>query len=119
MMNRYKIELKTNLNKEIIVDAENEKEALEFVEKAFFKTNLLDFSNRDIVSVDAKIIEKNNEKIEENYEDDENPFEVIEELLEDAVEKIREEVPEENREFMCPKCGNSILIDDVIEEFMS
>ena len=75
-MNKYKIELKTNLNKEIIIAANNEKEALEFIEKAFLKTNLLDFSNKDILSVDAIIIEKNDQKIEEySEENDENSCE--------------------------------------------
>lgn len=117
-MNTYKIELKTNLNKEFIVSANNEKEALEFVEKTFLNTNLLDFSNKDILSVDAKIVEKNNKKIEDFFEDnDENSCEEMQEILEETLDKIREEIPEEEREYCCPECGYHLLIDDIIEDF--
>lgn len=117
-MNKYKIELKTNLNKEIIIAANNEKEALEFIEKAFLKTNLLDFSNKDILSVDARIIEKNDQKIEEySEENDENSCEEMQEILEETLDKIREEIPEEEREYYCPESGYPLLIDEIIEEF--
>ncbi len=121
-MNKYKIELKTNLNKEVIIAANNEKEALEFIEKAFLKTDLLDFSNKDILSVDAKIIEKNDRKIEELVEElveenIENSYEEMQEILEETLEKIREEIPEEEREYYCPECGCPMLIDEIIEEF--
>lgn len=62
-MNRYKIEVKTNIKKEIIVDAETGKEALDFIEKVFLRTDLLDFSNKNINSVKAKVTEKNGKKI--------------------------------------------------------
>ncbi len=117
-MNKYKIELKTNLNKEVIITANNEKEALEFIEKAFLKTDLLDFSNKDILSVDAKIIEKNDRKIEELVEENsENSYEEMQEILEETLDKIREEIPEEEREYYCPECGCPMLIDEIIEEF--
>lgn len=122
-MNKYKIQLKTNLDKEIIVNANNSKEAFDFVEKTFLNSNLLDFSNKDIETVKAKIIEKNDEKIEENIEsfeeNEQYPYEKIEDFLDDLIDEIRTELPKEDREFYCPECGCPMLIDDVIEEIMS
>lgn len=122
-MNKYKIQLKTNLEKEVIVNANNPQEAFNFIEKAFLNSNLLDFSNKDIETVNAKIIEKNDEKIEENIENlEENeqyPYEKIEDFLDDLIDEIRTELPEEDRKFYCQECGCPILIDDAIEEIMS
>lgn len=122
-MNKYKIQLKTNLDKEIIVNANNSKEAFDFVEKTFLNSNLLDFSNKDIETVKAKIIEKNDEKIEENIKNleeiEQYPYEKIEDFLDNLIDEIRAELPEEDREFHCPECGCPILIDDAIEEIMS
>ncbi len=119
-MNKYKIQLKTNLNKDIIINANNEQEAFEFIEKAFLNTNLVDFSNKDIEEVSVKILERNDNKIEdETEENDTNSYEELEEIIDETLEKIRTEIPEEDRKFYCPKCGCSILVDDVIEDFMS
>lgn len=119
-MNKYKIQLKTNLDKEIVVNANNTQEAFEFIEKAFLNSNLLDFSNKDIETVKAKIIEKNDEKIEDILEENEQyPYEEMEGLFDELIDKIRTELPEEDREFYCPECGCPILIDNAIEEIMS
>lgn len=119
-MNKYKIQLKTNLEKEVIVNANNPQEAFNFIEKAFLNSNLLDFSNKDIETVNAKIIEKNDEKIEdiENSSEENEPYsyEEIEDILDELINKIRTELPEEDREFYCPECGCPMLIDDAIEE---
>lgn len=117
-MNKYKIELKTNLNKEVIIAANSEEEALEYIQKTFLTTNLLDFSNKDILSVDAKIVEKNDKKIEEYISEDEDDYsEQMQEILEETLDKIREEIPEEEREYHCPECGCPLLIDEILEDF--
>ncbi len=85
-MNQYKIEVKEVLKKNIEVNAENEKEALDFVERTFLKSNLLEPSIKDLEEVEAKIIEKNNEKIEEDNSDIEGEKE--ENLLENLVLKM-------------------------------
>ena len=85
-MNQYKIEVKEVLKKNIEVSAENEKEALDFVERTFLKSNLLEPSTKDLEEVEAKIIEKNNEKIEEDNSDIEEEKE--ENLLENLVLKM-------------------------------
>lgn len=122
-MNKYKIQLKTNLDKEIIVNANSPQEAFDFIEKAFLNSNLLDFSNKDIQTVNAKIIEKNDEKIEDTEDilEENEPYlcEKIEDFLDELIEKIRTELPEEDREFYCPECGCPMLIDDAIEEITS
>lgn len=119
-MNKYKIQLKANLEKEIIVNANNPQEAFDFIEKAFFNSNLLDFSNKDIETLNAKIIEKNDEKIEDILEKNEEcSYEEIEDYLDELIDIIKTKLPEEDREFYCPDCGYPILIDAAIEEIMS
>lgn len=79
-MNKYKIEIKETLKKEIIVNAETQKDALDFLEKVYFKSDILRFDDRDIETVETKILEENNKKIEnkideyeeENCEDEED-----------------------------------------------
>lgn len=107
-MNRYKIEFKQTFKKEITVFAEDENEAMDIVEKAYLKTDLLDNSYRDLAGIETKIIEKNNEKVEQNLMDleeneiilDEEDIEYLEELadeMEGILDEMRE-VLEENKE---------------------
>lgn len=107
-MNRYKIEFKQTFKREVIVFAEDENEAMDIVEKAYLKTDLLDNSYRDLAGIETKIIEKNNEKVEQTLMDLEenrpNLEDVDLEYLEDLAEEMEEileemkEVLEENRE---------------------
>lgn len=107
-MNRYKIEFKQTFKREVIVFAEDENEAMDIVEKAYLKTDLLDNSYRDLAGIETKIIEKNNEKVEQPLMDLEENRPVLEdvdlEYLEDLAEEMEEileemkEVLEENRE---------------------
>lgn len=107
-MNRYKIEFKQTFKKEITVFAEDENEAMNIVEKAYLKTDLLDNSYRDLAGIETKIIEKNNEKVEPNLVDleenrpilDDEDLEYLEDLADEMEEILEEmkEVLEENRE---------------------
>ena len=122
-MNKYKIQLKTNINKEIIVSANTRKEAFEFIEKAFLNSNLLDFSNKDIETVNAKILEENDKKVEEVLQENEKcsteENDQTGDFLEEIIDEIKEEIPEEDREFYCPECGCPILIDEALEEILN
>lgn len=72
-MNKFKIEATDLFKKEFFVEAKDEKQALNFVEKIFFKTNLLDLDAKILEETKFKITEKNGQKIEENedyFEDD-------------------------------------------------
>ena len=81
-MNKYKIEATDLFKKVFLVEAKDEKQALNFVEKIFFKTNLLDLEAKNLEEIKIKIIEKNGENIEENedyfeedfYEENEKDF---------------------------------------------
>lgn len=68
-MNKYKIEVKEILSKNVIVSAETHSEALDYVENVLIKSNILDLGMNDVESVEAKVLEKNGEKIEENNKD--------------------------------------------------
>ena len=68
-MNKYKIEVKEVLRKNIIVNAETSSEALDYVENVLMKSNILDLGMNDVDAVEAKVLEKNGEKIEENNTD--------------------------------------------------
>ncbi|MEI3401820.1 MAG: DpnD/PcfM family protein [Clostridia bacterium] len=57
-MNRYKIEFKQTFKKEITVFADDENEAMDIVEKAYLKTDLLDNSYRDLAELKLKLLKK-------------------------------------------------------------
>lgn len=72
-MNKYKVEIKEVLKKEIILEAETPQDALDFLEKVYFKSNILNFDDKDIETVETEVLEENGEKIKdkcENYEDE-------------------------------------------------
>ena len=56
--NMFKIELKKILTKELFVEAKNEEEALNLVERIFEKTNLLDNFDEKTIEINAKILGK-------------------------------------------------------------
>lgn len=57
-INMFKIELKKILTKELFVEAKNEEEALNLVERIFEKTNLLDNFDEKTIEINAKILGK-------------------------------------------------------------
>lgn len=73
-MNKYKIEIKEILKRNVEINANNETEALDFIEKAFLKSNMIDMDFNDLESVETKIIEKNAYEIEHLEELSENDF---------------------------------------------
>ena len=73
-MNKYKIEIKEILKRNVEINANNETEALDFIEKAFLKSNMIDMDFNDLESVETKIIEKNGYEIEHLEELSENDF---------------------------------------------
>lgn len=107
-MNKYKIEFKQTFKKKITIFAEDESEAMDIVEQAYLKTNLLDNSYKDLEKIETKIVEKNNEKVEDNsikLEEneiilDEDDIEYLEDLADEMEEILDEmrEVLEENKE---------------------
>lgn len=107
-MNKYKIEFKQTFKKEIEVFAKDENEAMDIVEQAYLKSNLLDNSYKNLEKIEAKIIEKNNEKVENNSINleeneiilDEKDIEYLEDLIDEMEEILDEmkEILEENKE---------------------
>ena len=109
-MNKYKIEFKQTFKKEVTVYADDENAAMNIVEQTFLKTDLLDDSARDLEKIETRIIEKNNEKVEDNSINleeneailNENDIEYLENLTNeieenvDGMRKIIEEVKAEN-----------------------
>lgn len=88
-MNKYKIEIKEILKKVVMVEAKDEKQALDFIEKTFFKSNLLDLTIENLEEAEVKIIEKNNKKIEENENFSNENYEEIDEEIENiTLEKL-------------------------------
>jgi hypothetical protein len=87
-MNKYKVEIKEVLKKEIILEAETPKDALDFLEKVYFKSNILTFDDRDIETVETEVLEENGEKIKEKYENFEEENSENEELYETDLEEI-------------------------------
>lgn len=66
-MNQYKIEVKEILKKDIIVCAKDEEEALNFIEKACTKSDILTFHDDNVkLEIETKIIQKNGNPVKEN-----------------------------------------------------
>lgn len=97
-MNKYKIEFKQIFKKEIIVFAEDENKAMNIIEQTYLKTNLLDDTARDLAAIETKIVEKNNEKVEDNsINPDKNKTILNEdniEYLENLTDEIEENIDE-------------------------
>lgn len=100
-MNKYKIEFKQIFNRLVTIYAEDEEQAMKVVEQTYLKTDLLDDNEKDLVGIEAKILEKNGEKVDrkeeipENFENflDENDIEYLEGLtneIEENLGKIKE-----------------------------
>ena len=91
-MNKYKIEFKQTFKKEVTVYADDENAAMNIVEQTFLKTDLLDDSTRDLEKIETKIIEKNNEKVENNFTNlEENQITLDKEDLE-YLDRLADEV---------------------------
>ena len=91
-MNKYKIEFKQTFKKEVTVYADDENAAMNIVEQTFLKTDLLDESTIDLEKVETKIIEKNNEKVENKFTNlEENQIILDKEYLE-YLDRLADEV---------------------------
>ena len=62
-MNKYKIEFKQIFNRLVTIYTEDEEQAMKVVEQTYLKTDLLDDNEKDLVGIEAKILEKNGEKV--------------------------------------------------------
>ena len=67
-MNKYKIEFKQIFNRLVTIYAEDEEQAMKVVEQTYLKTDLLDDNEKDLVGIEAKILEKNGEKVDRKEE---------------------------------------------------
>ena len=73
-MNKFKIEVKEILKRDIIVKAKTEERALKIIENILLKSNILDLNTKDLQAVEVKILEKNGEKIDSDNLDFEDEF---------------------------------------------
>lgn len=108
-MNQYKVELKEIFRKEIMVCAENEAEAIEFVKKAYLRTNMLEHSYMDLDAVETKIVEKNTDNKCEELEEDNIIDEESRENIEETVEEMRENLD---------KIEDALDEDDIVYIYM-
>lgn len=129
-MNKYKIEFKQIFKKEVTVFAEDENAAMNIVEQTYLKTDLLDASARDLEKVKTKIIEKNNEKVKNNFTnleenqmilDGENIDEYLDRLadeIEESINKIRD-ILDENEDNLDIEDVEYLkgLVDEIEESF--
>lgn len=105
-MNRYKIELKEILRKNIIVNAENEDEATEYVKNVLLKSDLLDLEIKDLDAIETKIIEKNGEKIKD-----------FDEEIDTDLYKTREEIELEKCQYKLRKIEEAREdLEEILEE---
>lgn len=125
-MNRYKIEVKEILRKNIIVNAENEDEATEYVENVLLKSDLLDLGIKDLDAIETKIIEKNGEKMKDFDEEiDTDLYKTREEIeLEKCryklrkIEEAREDLEEILEEIECSTNEISDILFDCFDEYI-
>ena len=104
-MNQYKIEMKEIFRKEILVCAENEKEATDMVEKAYLRTNMLEHSYKDLAAVETKVIEKREENMHEEAEEDN----IIDKESRQNIEKNVDQMYENLEEI-----ANALTEDDIV-----
>lgn len=126
-MNKYKVILKGNLKKELIIEAENIDDGAELIEKIYAQTKLLNFKQKDIENLSLELeeiieneedlqeekVNQNNEKKDDYYEDYEEEERVT------FKEYDNEETGEIHYSMRCPKCNQEISVDDVVEEIIS
>ena len=62
---KYKIEFKQIFNRLVTIYAEDEEQAMKVVEQTYLKTDLLDDNEKDLVGIEAKILEKMEKKLKE------------------------------------------------------
>ena len=105
-MNRYKIELKEILRKNIIVNAENEDEATEYVENVLLKSDLLDLGIKDLDAFETKILEKNGQKVN-NFDEE----------IDTDIYKAREEIELEKCQYKLRKIEEAREdLEEILEE---
>ena len=73
-MNKFKIEVKEILKRDVIVKAKTEERALKIIENILLKSNILDLNIKDLQAVEVKILEKNEEKIDNDNLDFNDEF---------------------------------------------
>lgn len=123
-MNRYKIELKEILRKNIIVNAENEDEATEYVENVLLKSDLLDLGIQDLEAFETKVLEKNGQKVNDFDEEiDTDIYKTREELeLEECqyklrkIEETRDDLEEILEEIECSLDEMSDIISEYFDK---
>ena len=123
-MNRYKIELKEILRKNIIVNAENEDEATEYVENILLKSDLLDLGIQDLDAFETKVLEKNGQKVNDFDEEiDTDIYKTREELeLEECqyklrkIEETRDDLEEILEEIECSLDEMSDIISEYFDK---
>ncbi len=123
-MNRYKIELKEILRKNIIVNAENEDEATEYVENVLLKSDLLDLGIQDLDAFETKVLEKNGQKVNDFDEEiDTDIYKTREELeLEECqyklrkIEETRDDLEEILEEIECSLDEMSDIISEYFDK---
>lgn len=122
-MNRYKVELKEILRKEIIVDAESEDDATEYVDNIILKSNLLDLGIQDLDAFETKVLEKNGQKVNNFDEEiDKDLYKTKEEIeLEKCqyklrkIEEAREDLEEVLEEIECSTNEISDILFDCFD----
>lgn len=123
-MNRYKIELKEILRKNIIVNAKNEDEATEYVENVLLKSDLLDLGIQDLDAFETKVLEKNGQKVNDFDEEiDTDIYKTREELeLEECqyklrkIEETRDDLEEILEEIECSLDEMSDIISEYFDK---
>lgn len=111
-MNKYEIEVKEILKKKIIINAERPKDALDLIEKIYLTSNILEFKPEEIEEVEAKILTKNEMKIENLEELNEEEFEENEFETYEDEEKLLDEYSIEDLEEIFEKVKEKIARND-------
>ena len=73
-MNKFKIEVKEILKRDVIVKAKTEERSLKIIENVLLKSNILDLNTKDLQAIEVKILEKNGEKIDDDNLDFDDEF---------------------------------------------
>lgn len=119
-MRKYIFTVIKKLNREIVILAENKKEAVENLIEIALKSNAIDFENNKEIDTELEAVLEESEPINDTELLDKSinikdtfSEEELENFIEEK-EEIEDNLPNEYEEIVCKNCGNTIKLDEIL-----
>lgn len=119
-MRKYIFTVIKKLNREIVILAENKKEAVKNLIEIALKSNAIDFENNKEIDTELEAVLEESEPINDTELLDKSinikdtfSEEELENFIEEK-EEIEDNLPNEFEEIVCKNCGNTIKLDEIL-----